>query len=222
MNKRLSFTFSLYTLPKIDLRALEMNREPTEFAAGDTLAWQRNLRDYPAGAGWSLDYEMRGGAQAISFRSAAQGDSHLISVPMATTAGWLAGDYILVGFAVSANERHQIYYGDCKIWPDAQAMAGDAPVKTFAQQMVEKIEAVLLGTATSDILESRIGETLFRYLTPEQLQNQHGYWVNVRRNEIAMQRARAGLPTGTKIRPRMNVTQVGIGPAIGGVGILGR
>ena len=189
-------------------------REPIEFAAGDTLAFVRKLASYPASQGWSLLYVLRGQAQPIEFSSVADGDAHSVTVAAAATMLWLPGDYILAGYAVNGDERHQIYEGDFKLLQNLPATPGDVPQQTFAQQMLAKIEAVMLGTADDSLLESRIGETLFRYLTPQQLRTEHGYWSLVRKNEIQMQRARVGLPTGNKRRPRMQI--IGAGVSFGG------
>jgi hypothetical protein len=189
-------------------------REPIDLVAGDTLSFSRKLGDYLAGDGWSLTYELRGGAQAIEFSSTANGADHVLLVAAAVTATWLPAEYILAGYAIKGAERHQIYLGTLSVTENLQAAAGNVPEQTFAQKMVNALEAVMLGKAANDLTESTINETRFRYLTPEQLRIEHGYWLGVRRNEVAAQRARAGLPTGNKIRPRMCVK--GQGSMVGG------
>lgn len=190
-------------------------REPQEFSAGDTLIFERSLPDFPASAGWSLDYELRGQTQAISFQSVADNDAHKITVLPAVTVQWIPGSYVLTGYALlaSTGERHRIYYGTLDVFENKIGLAGDAPEKTFAQQMVEQIELVLLAKAGNDLALSRLGETEFRYMTHEQLRMEHGYWKSVRLNEIAKLNAKQGRPTGNKIRPRMNVS--GSGPIFG-------
>ena len=185
-------------------------REPLVIVAGDTLAFNRRLSAYPAPAYYLL-YELRGGAQAIEFKSQATLEAHSITVPAAITSTWLPGDYTLTGYAVSADgsERHQICELDIPVKANAQAQAGDADIRTFAQKMVENLEAIMLGKASEDLLESRIGETQFRYLTPEQLRTEHGYWKTVRRMEIARERARVGRPTGLVTKPVMNIISCG-------------
>jgi hypothetical protein len=186
-------------------------REPQEFSAGDTLTFERNLPDYPATAGWSLDYELRGGAQVISFQSTPDGNSHKVNLAPAVTSLWAPGDYTLTGYAILAatGERHRIYYGEFKLWEDKQTATADAPEKTFAQQMVEQIKLCLLAKAGNDLASSKLGETEFRYMTYEQLNRHLGEWMGVRRQEIAKENARAGRPTGNKIRPRINVSPSG-------------
>jgi hypothetical protein len=77
----------------------------------------------------------------------------------------------------------------------------------------------MLGKATADLMESRIGETQFRYLTPEQLRTEHGYWLGVRKVELAIERAKSGRPTGFKMRSTMRV--ISNGPHIGMFGYQG-
>jgi hypothetical protein len=190
-------------------------REPSEIASGDTLLFERSLPDFPASAGWSLNYQVRGGTQVIQFNSTADGTAHSINVPGATTATWVAGDYVMWGYATltATGERHQIFYGELKIYPNAQALLGDAPEQTFAQQMIAQIEAVLLAKAGNDLALSQLGETKFQYLTQEQLRIEHGYWISKRRNEVAKLNSKNGKPTGYKIRPRINIS--GTGPILG-------
>ena len=190
-------------------------REPAEFSAGDTLFFERSLPDYPANAGWSLIYELRGGTQAIEFTSTADGNAHSMTVLPAVTTTWVPGDYVLTGYAIlsSTGERHQIYYGELKLWENKVGLPGDAPEQTFAQQMIAQIELVLLAKAGNDLALSKLGETEFRYMTHEQLRAEHGYWKSVRANEIAKYNAKMGRPTGNKIRPRINVA--GSGPVFG-------
>ncbi len=185
-------------------------REPIQLVAGDTLAFNRSLPDYPASQGWSLLYELRGGAQPISFQSTPiNGDAHSLSVDAATTATWLAGDYVLSGFAINGAERHRIYYASCPIRPNAVAEPGDVPKQTFTQKMIANLEAVMLGSASDDLLESRIGDTQFRYLSPLELRTEYAFWKEIRRQEVARQRAANGLPTGNKIRPLFKVKSPG-------------
>lgn len=194
-------------------------REPLEFAAGDTLSFERAFSSYPASQGWVLDYEMRGtgnaSGQPISFQSVADGDDHAVIVPAATTAGWLAGSYTLAGYAVnnSSSQRHQIYEGQLSVKTNLQTAGGSDVQPTFAQQMVQMLESILIGK--NDLTESRIGETIFRYESIIAVRQEHGYWKSVRRNEIAIERAKAGLPAGNITRPVINITSLGTNLATG-------
>lgn len=188
-------------------------REPIEFTAGDTLAFMRYLPDFLPSDGWSLLYVLRGDSADTQFTSTTSGSSHAISVSKDTTATWAPGEYILIGYAVkSTTERHQIYYGQLQLNANFPATQGDEPVKTFAQKMVEALETELLARAEGGgmgLVSSQIGETRFQYQTEEEIRSAHGYWVMVRNNEIKIQRAKAGLPTGDRIKSTFRVTPQG-------------
>src|SRR5258706_15699378 len=147
------------------------NYEPIQIAAGDTLSWQRSLGNYPASQGWQLTYELRGNGQAIEFLSTTSGDSHIINVAAVVTALWLAGEYVMEGFAgnVAANQRERIYLNNLIVTQNLETAAPDAVVTTHAQRMVALIEAVQEGKATHDILESDVEQTRIRRLSPKDL-----------------------------------------------------
>lgn len=194
--------------------ALNFWQEPLKLTQGDTLTFQRFLSDYQPPA-WQLTYEIRGGSQVIEFLSTPSGNNHLIMVPAATTAGWLPGDYVMAGYAINSGtgERVQFYYNALPIYSNLAGSPGNLPTQTFAQKMLATIETVLLAKATGDLISSAVGDTRFQYLTMEELRTEHGYWKQVRANEVAKLNAKMGRPTGYKIRPRTNVTAPG--PSVG-------
>lgn len=197
-------------------------REPIEFAAGDTLKFTRVLPDYLPSDGWSLTYELRGGTDPIEFTSVAENGGHTLSVAASVTAAWLPGEYVLAGYASDGTNRHQIYYGQLTVTPNLPTTAGDAPQKTFAQQMVEAWEDILLKGGTNDLVLSQVGgQSRFEYMTAMEKAKMHGYWKVVRANEIQKERAKAGLPTGNKIKPLFRVKSPSISVTrqyIGGYG----
>ena len=195
------------------------NYEPIQISAGDTLSWQRSLGNYPASTGWQLVYEMRGGSQAIEFSSVANGDSHVINVPAATSAKWLAGQYILEGYATNINtgERERIYLNNLLVIANLQGAVGDIDVQTHAQKMVALIEAVQLGKATHDILESDVEQTRIKRLSPKELRDEYNYWKQIRQNEVRTANSRAGRSNG---RNRFTVFSDPNGASIGQFGAL--
>lgn len=172
--------------------------EPLIIAAGDTIAFTRSLQDYPASAGWQLKYELRGVAMPIEFTSTASGDSHSVSVTASETSTWLAGDYTLAGYAVNSNtnERQQFYLNNCTVTANLVAAAGEESPKTHAQKMLALIEAVQLGKATHDIIESEIEQTKIKRLSPKELREERSYWQAERNREIAKANVLAGRSNG--------------------------
>ena len=67
--------------------------EPEKLTSGVTWKWKKTISDYPASE-WTLTYYLRkSGATATSFSETADGDTHLVTVAAATTAGYAAGVY---------------------------------------------------------------------------------------------------------------------------------
>jgi hypothetical protein len=196
---------------------VESYREPVAVAAGDTLQWVRRLPAFPSGQGWAITYEIRGGAQPIQFVSTpdVDGISHDIYVPPATTAGWLAGQLLMEGYVGNGVDRQVCYYGELTVKANLEGANANIPVKTFKQQQLERMEVCLQNFSTSGLLETRIGETMFRYATVKDLYWAYGMAYSQRKNEISMERAQNGQDPGNKIQPRANTTQTG--PAAGQV-----
>lgn len=187
-------------------------REPLELSSGDSIVFTRIFSLFRASLGWSLIYEVQGlGGAGFSFTSTANVDSHSISVSSTTTSLWPAGEALLVGYAVNptliaGGERTTIYRGALTIRPNfAAATDNPPPVQTFAQQMLAALEIQLLALAKLAMVETRSQDALFRFTQIETLRAEHGYWSQVRQQEIAKERAKAGLPTGNMILPRMNI-----------------
>ena len=191
--------------------------EPRQITAGDTLSWTRYFSNFPASAGWFLDYELRGEGQAISFQSTANGDSHVILVTAATTAVWLPQQYVFEGFAINTAlaQRQRIFFNNLFIGINLPTSAADVDVKTHAQNMLELIESVQLGKYKNDILESDVEGTKIIRLSPSELRKEYLYWKNERMNEIRAANARAGRSNGR------NRFEVFVDPAGGGAAQFG-
>ena len=187
-------------------------REPDFINAGDTLLWERSLPAYPASKGWFLKYSIVGLAEQVTFQSVADGDSHAINVPAATTAAWLPADgAVLAGEAVNANtgEAHQVYYCSCPVKPNLQGAPADQPVLTFNQKVIIALEELYLQKSTDDLLQAHVGDSMFRFETKAQV------WAALcmaraeRRVEVAKQRARMGKPSMRRIIPVLSITPPG-------------
>ena len=193
------------------------SREPDYIVAGDSLLWERTLPAYPASKGWALNYTIVGLGAQVAFSSVADGDSHAINVPAATTAAWLPAEgAILAGEAVNAGtgEAHQIYFCSCPVKPNLQGAPADQPALTFNQKVIIALEELYLQKSTDDLKSAQVEGQRFDFETKDQV------WVALckaraeRRVEIAKERARAGKPSIRRILPVMAITPAG--PLYGG------
>ena len=185
-------------------------REPITVCAGDSINFQRNFPKYPAPI-WVIEYAIRGSGAPINFNSAqppAGGTEQLVFVDGSATEGWPPGEFEMEGFAANTanvGERYQVYLGPVKITPDLATAPGDQSTKTFAQLMVERLEAVMLGRASNDILDSEINGTMIRRIPARDLKEFYYSFRHQRQGEIAKDRARNKQPTGRRITTQIAV-----------------
>ncbi len=185
-------------------------REPLLFAIGDTLAWCRFLPDYQPVNGWSLFYEIRGGAAGdanIQFAATVPANSSNFQVQVlpAVTAAWLAGDYVLVGYVTGVENgvaaRHQVYYGPLTLTPNLGDSGSDAPT-THEQRMIPLLETALEQLAVHVLQETDIEKTRLMRVKREELTKQLAWNRTVRANQIAQENVRNGKRSGRTITPK--------------------
>lgn len=199
------------------------HHEPLILAAGDTIAFERNLPEFLPSAGWQLQYQVRGGAgqqigQApVEFYSTpdATNTLHQITVADNVTALWAPGEYILSGYAVNAgtNERKEIYNNALIISPNLNSPADNVNVKTYAQEMIELYECTYKQLSKSFLLETNIQQTQVIRQKRAEIRQELLFWYEKRANEVAVQNVKNGRPSGNKIKPVFNV--LSCGPSIG-------
>lgn len=168
---------------------MTLTAPPTIFRAGDTLAFERTLADYPASDGWVLDYTVIGSAGLYSFTSTADGDAHDIEVVAATTATWAAGRYQLIEVATLGAARHTIGATPLQILPDLAAAVAATDIRTHARKVLDAIEAWLESRAPVSGSFSIAGRQVQHYPINELLALRDRYRAEVQREE----RAAAGL-----------------------------
>ena len=130
--------------------------EPEKLTAGVTWKWKKTISDYPASE-WTLTYYLRkSGATATSFSASADGDTHLVTVTAATTAGYAAGVYDIIGVVVKAAEKYVVYDGIIEVLTNP-ATAGAYDPRTHARQVLDLIEAAMLGRIPNGMESYTIG-----------------------------------------------------------------
>jgi hypothetical protein len=190
-------------------------REPIEFCPGDTFTFTKYLPDYLPAQGYFIDLEIRGGAAVISLQStpSADGGGHVILANPAQTALWLSGEMLMAEYVVNNTiappYRQQIYLAPILFDKNLQGSNANIPVKTFAQINLENMEKCMLNFSSSGLLETRIGETMFRYTTVKDLYWAYGMAKQIRKNEIAVEYAKNGQKSPYKSKPQARITSTG-------------
>lgn len=168
---------------------MTLTAPPTTFRAGDTLAFERRLTDYPASAGWVLEYTLVGSAGVQSFLSTPAGDTHAVLVLAATTSAWGAGRYQLIEVATLGAVRHTVAATPLQLLPDLAGAGVAVDIRTHARKVLDAIEDWLASQAPVAGRLSIAGREVQHYPIIELLALRDRYHAEVQREE----RAAAGL-----------------------------
>lgn len=144
------------------MSAPTITSEPAAIRAGDTLNWLISAPDYPASAGWSLEYTLINAAGKITFSSSADGDAHRITVAAATTAGWAVGQYAWQRRAKKSAEAYTLATGYIEIKADFYAQT-QLDARTHAQKTLAALEAWIEGHDLS-VAEYEIAGRRMKYI----------------------------------------------------------
>ena len=176
--------------------------EPRIFAAGDTLRFQRNFNDYSPANGWSLSYTLTqntptGAKAVLNFVSQPDSTNSFHVIDVANFADNLdPGEYTLSGELIcsptgeSPNEKHAFYLAELELDPDLQDGLAQAPIQTFAEQMIPILEAKILRLEAYDLTETDVQRTRFVIEDKSKTYERYKYFLEKRHNEKRIETAR--------------------------------
>lgn len=176
--------------------------EPSSITAGDSVTWQKTLSDYPASAGWVLSYVLLSTAGKITITGSASGDDHLIDVAAVVSAAWNPGTYTWQSYVTNGSARHTVSSSTIIINRNFSSATGAIDTRSHARRMVELIEAVLEGTASTDQRKVKIGDKEIERHTPKELLSLRDYYRAELVAERGQERISQGKRPGNKVLMR--------------------
>ena len=175
--------------------------EPEKLTSGVTWKWKKTISDYPASE-WTLTYYLRkDGATATSFSAAADGDTHLVTVAAATTAGYAAGVYDIIGVVVKAAEKYVVFDGIFEVLTNP-ATAGAYDPRTHARRVLDLIEAAMEGRIPNGMESYTIGGRSINKIPLNQLRELYEKYAQDVRQEVQAERLANGRRSGKNIGVR--------------------
>jgi len=179
--------------------------EPRLLTAGDRWLWERqDLADYPAGT-WTLSYSLAKADRQITLTATASGGAHRIDVSAATTAAYPAGRYSWAAYVAYGSDRRQVASGEIEIRPNLATATSGIDGRSFARQMLDAVEAQILGRATqsqSDMVAYQIaGRNLQR--DPAALVKLRDAFKAEVRSESISDRLASGMDGGPRLLARI-------------------
>lgn len=123
------------------------NTEPEKIVAGDSVEWSKSVGLYPASDGWVLNYAFHGPAD-IAIGTTAAGDSHVVQISASESATFPPGYYKWASFFTRGDARKTYQTGSIDILADPTASTGGVNQKSYNQQVLDAVNAVILNQAS--------------------------------------------------------------------------
>ena len=139
--------------------------EPSEFVIGERLRWTKNISDYPANEGWTLNYYFRtSSGPGFNVEASADGATHSVDFDTSSLIN-AAGTYQWQSFVINDDdEKHFITSGETIV---RQGFAGTSTTeavdnRSANQIALDNVRAVLSKTATDNQKEYTIANRQLR------------------------------------------------------------
>lgn len=178
--------------------------EPGTLVAGDTWHWRRSFVDYRPADGWVLSYGFTApDALYRAVTAADNGDgSHLVTLLPAVTTEWKATEYMWRAFVTKAPDRFSVGQGTVLVLEDL-AVEQSHDHRSFAERMVEALQAAILGQADQTQLSYTVGEVSVARMSHDQLNDALSYWQKRAVVRKEQRRIRQGKPSGRVLYSRL-------------------
>lgn len=152
--------------------------EPATLVAGDTIAWTRELSDYPAST-WTLAYRLINAANTIDITASADGDTHSVAVSAAVSATYQPGVYTWQAYVTAGAARYTVGSGRIEIKPDLAAQQGGFDTRSEARQILEALREgykTMTLAGSGHVFEYQIAGRVMRYHKPADILEAIRYW----------------------------------------------
>lgn len=175
-------------------------QEPQSITAGDTVKFHSSIdiNTFPDPE-WTVKYKVIGTTNFKEVTATVDGDNFLVTFTESDTAAFAKECSRLVGTVEDGTERFTIYDDSLEVITDLGGASEAVDTRTYAKQVLDAIDAVILGRASKDQESYSIdGRTLNRTAVADLLTLQDKYKAIVVGEERA-EKAKQGLATGSKI-----------------------
>lgn len=182
--------------------------EPTEFTAGETVKWRREdlTTHYPADE-WTLRYYIFGREGKYTIDATADGEEFSITLSAGDSAGYVPGDYSVVGRVTKTvgGEIYEAYSGKLTVHQDPANIGTEQfDDRTHARKCLDAIEAVLEGRAGRADKSYQIAGRPVEHFTLKELIDARDVWAARVASEEAAELVKQGKANGRMIGIRFN------------------
>jgi hypothetical protein len=176
------------------MSTIPLTTEPAAFYAGDTINWLIALPDFTASGGWTLKYNAVTSGGRFTLSSSASGDDHAVAANKTATASYIPGTYSIVKYVEHADgSRITLAELAMIVKPDLAGKTAAFDNRTHVKRMLDAIEAVLEGTATTDQAELTIDGTTIKRRSVADLLTLRSQYLNYWKQEQQAASLAAGI-----------------------------
>jgi hypothetical protein len=177
---------------------------PAALVAGDSVSWKKSFSDYPAPT-WVISYALVKADKQLTITGTADGTAHLVEVAATVTAAYPAGLYAFQEYVTKAatSERYKTGEGEINILPDyAQASAKSLETRSFAKQVVDTLEPIILGKVAKDTINYAIAGRSLTSMSISDINQTYLLYLGIYKNEQRREKRKRGKRTGQRVKIR--------------------
>ncbi len=179
-----------------------MSDIPDIVYAGDSWSWTEDGGAYPATAGWTMHYAIRGPSK-LDLVSVANGTSHDFTATTMDTATLQPGRYSWQSYVTNtAGERFTVSTGSIFVRANLAVQNAGFDGRSHAMIMLDAIEAMSQGRATKSQAIMRISNREIQYLKPEELIKWRSFYQAEVAREKTAEKVMQGEDPGNRILTR--------------------
>lgn len=173
---------------------------PSSITAGDSFSWRFERSGYSPADSWTSSALLLNATNSYEVTGVADGDGFDFEVLSPESVLWAPGQYSAFEiYTLSPDNRLSIELSSLTVEPNPTS--GPYDTRSLARQMLDAIDAILLGRATGDDLDLVRAQARSRHVERDAtlLQSMRTYWKNQVDAEKQVDRIRAGKGAGNKI-----------------------
>ena len=182
---------------------------PSTITAGDNVAWTETLTDYPA-TSWSLAVDLRSKDRPpVTITTTPSGADFSITILPAVSALWKSGiynwqAYVYTGSPPNFTDKRTIERGTIEILPNLTTFSASDDPRSHVKKVLDALEAVIEGKATSDQLSYSIAGRSISKMSPTEILQWRDLYKAEYRNELNAENIAKGVSSSKRIGVRFN------------------
>lgn len=146
-----------------------LTSEPSEIYAGDTISWLISVPGFSPLDGWTLKYNAVSSAGRFAFSSTASGSDYLVSVAKAATEIYQPGTYALIKYVDNGTDQITVERLTLIVKANLAAQTTAIDIRTANEIILDAIDAMLKGTASTDQQRLKLGDKEIFRRSPDEL-----------------------------------------------------